>query len=330
MRIAVAGAICFDESIDPGGQRRTGYGGVLYNVAAFSGLLRPPESVLPVSNLGEDHCGEVLKLIESWRGVDPFGIAPIPFPTTHVTLRWRNQSDRDEVVRHLMPPIELDALRQVAGADALHINFTTGGDVALETLAEFRRTFNGLVSMDVHQRIAAFDRHGRRALTGFHDWPEWVRHVDVVQCNEQELAAMFRHPPGDDTGLARAAAAICDAGPKAVCVTLAHRGALMVHRHGMGRYVVRLEAPRVMPVVDTTGCGDSFSAGFLVGLLQHDDAVSAMALGLLTAAVNAGYKGLRPLTPAAAYRDTPRAHLPELASHPPHWQGDLLPGHQSR
>jgi sugar/nucleoside kinase (ribokinase family) len=325
MRIAVAGAICYDENIAASGDRHTSFGGVLYNVAALSGLLRPHESVVPVSNVGDDRFDEIAELIAPWPGVDLTGVVRVTSPTTHVTLTWKDLSEREEVVRHLMPPLDLDTLLRAARmADALHINFTTGGDVSLGTLRDFRRVFHGCLSMDVHQLVAHFDDKGHRFVSGFYDWPDWARYVDVLQCNEQELAAMFRGPLPDDRALERAAADICAAGPRAVCVTLAGRGAVMVHRRDGRFYRVRLEAPAILPVKDTTGCGDSFSAGFLVGLLEHEDAVSAMALGLLTAAVNAVQHGVAPLKPVAPYRVAPRLHLPGLAGRDPDWQGVLL------
>jgi sugar/nucleoside kinase (ribokinase family) len=46
-----------------------------------------------------------------------------------------------------------------------------------------------------------------------------------------------------------------------------------------GKRAHRLEAPRVKRVVDTTGAGDAFAAGFLYGLFEERDIRECAELG---------------------------------------------------
>ena len=79
--------------------------------------------------------------------------------------------------------------------------------------------------------------------------------------------------------LADGARALVEAGAGCVAVTQGARGALVVTAEDTA------EVPAYpIEVVDTTGCGDAFSAGYLRGLHDGRDPVTAAALGCATAA----------------------------------------------
>ncbi|MCP4642568.1 MAG: hypothetical protein GY851_19140, partial [bacterium] len=75
---------------------------------------------------------------------------------------------------------------------------------------------------------------------------------------------------------------------------------------------------------DTTGCGDSFSAGFLYGMHHFDNPATALACGTLVAAVNAQHAGIEVLTEAPALLKAPRSHFETFAGKPDGWCGDRL------
>jgi sugar/nucleoside kinase (ribokinase family) len=72
----------------------------------------------------------------------------------------------------------------------------------------------------------------------------------------------------------RAAAALVSAGPATIAVKLGAQGALVVS----GGQTIRAQAPDVV-VVDATGAGDSFDAGFLTGTLTGRSLEDSLALG---------------------------------------------------
>jgi sugar/nucleoside kinase (ribokinase family) len=81
------------------------------------------------------------------------------------------------------------------------------------------------------------------------------------------------------SSLAEGARALVAAGAGCVAVTQGSKGALVV----TAGEVVEVPAYAV-DVVDTTGCGDAFSAGFLRGLSTGRDLRGAAELGCATAA----------------------------------------------
>jgi sugar/nucleoside kinase (ribokinase family) len=107
--------------------------------------------------------------------------------------------------------------------------------------------------------------------------------VDVVFPNENEALRLAGRDDGD---VEAAAATLAARGPLAV-VTLGPVGALA--HDGAG--VVRAGAPEVDEVVDTTGAGDSFVAGFLAGRLGGRSLEDALALGCACGSLSTRARG---------------------------------------
>jgi sugar/nucleoside kinase (ribokinase family) len=107
--------------------------------------------------------------------------------------------------------------------------------------------------------------------------------VDILFGNEEEVTAMT----GADLDSAIAELAhSCDL----VVVTRGSKGSLVASK---GR-VVEVPAHDVDVVVDTTGAGDLFAAGFLYGLTQGYEPPDCAELGSLAAAEVIGHLGARP------------------------------------
>ena len=112
--------------------------------------------------------------------------------------------------------------------------------------------------------------------------------VPVLFANEAELLALY------GTDLETAMKQVQDE-VELACVTLGPRGSVLVTPDD--RIVVAAEP--VDRVVDTTGAGDQFAAGFLHGLTQGRDLASCGRLGSLAAAEIISHYGARPETSLA-------------------------------
>ena len=110
--------------------------------------------------------------------------------------------------------------------------------------------------------------------------------ADIVLANEVELLALFETEDFD--AAAGRLAAIVDV----AAVTRGEHGSVAIR--GAERAVVQAFA--VDRVVDTTGAGDQYAAGFLLGLARGLSLADAGALGSLAAAEVIGHWGPRPMT----------------------------------
>jgi sugar/nucleoside kinase (ribokinase family) len=108
--------------------------------------------------------------------------------------------------------------------------------------------------------------------------------VDIVFANEHELHSLYQ-TSDFDTG----ARALQQDAALAV-VTRSEKGCMVISRAGMEA----VNAVPVEQVMDVTGAGDLFAAGFLVGLARGQDHRTAARLGGLAASEVIQHMGARP------------------------------------
>ncbi len=114
--------------------------------------------------------------------------------------------------------------------------------------------------------------------------------VDLLFCNEAELHSLYQTSDFDT-----AVAALRGDARRAV-VTRSAKGCITIE----GQKTIEAPAYPVETVVDTTGAGDLFAAGFLFGAARGLSDDRAARLGALAAAEVISHLGARPLKPLAA------------------------------
>jgi sugar/nucleoside kinase (ribokinase family) len=122
-------------------------------------------------------------------------------------------------------------------------------------------------------------------------------HVDILFANEAEILSLYQ-VRDFDAALARVRHH-CEV----AALTRSARGSVIV----AGADVHTVKAAPVSKVVDTTGAGDLYAAGFLFGLSRGLDPTACGRLGSLAAAEIISHGGARPLTPLASLAGPVRA-----------------------
>ena len=115
-------------------------------------------------------------------------------------------------------------------------------------------------------------------------------HVDILFANEEEIKSLFMQQNFDD-----AASAVSDH-VEIAALTRGPKGAIIRN----GSETVAIEAAPVENVIDTTGAGDQFAAGFLYGFTEGKDLETCGKLGALASAEVISHMGPRP---EAAYNE---------------------------
>ncbi len=114
-------------------------------------------------------------------------------------------------------------------------------------------------------------------------------HVDILFANEWEVAALYQTQSFDDAlQSVRGKCAIA-------ALTRSAKGSVVI----AGGETHVIDASPAGRVVDTTGAGDLYAAGFLFGLARGRDLAACAGLGGLAAAEVIGHFGARPETPLA-------------------------------
>jgi len=113
------------------------------------------------------------------------------------------------------------------------------------------------------------------------------RHVDVLFANEMEICALYQVNEFD--AAVERVREHCDI----AALTRSERGSVIV----AGDEVHLIDVQPVDIVIDTTGAGDLYAAGFLFGLSRGMDLATCGRLGALAAAEVISHVGARPLKP---------------------------------
>ena len=224
--------------------------------------------------IGDDELGELLVQMLDRHGVDTTRLVRKQDDRTSVSiLLIGDDGERQVVVRlpgansHLsLDDVDFDA---IAEADLLHVG---GVDVLgkfagapLREVMAFARSHGVPTSLDV---LGPCDERIAERLAPA------LRDADYFLPNADQLTGM--------TGCsepAEAAAALRRLGVGCVVATLGADGSLVSSDRGEA-FLPAFD----VPVVDTTGCGDAFAAGFIVGVLSGQDEQSAAWLGTAAAA----------------------------------------------
>jgi sugar/nucleoside kinase (ribokinase family) len=305
MRVAAVGVHILDvlgrpvESIPPGqgsarlAEIRATAAGTAAGTAVD--LARLGVQVRSFGAIGTDLLADILLLALSANGVDTGGLVRTGQAQTSATI-LPIRPDGSRPALHVpgasrclrLADIDLDWLR---GCDALLL----GGPDAL----------TGLTGDDLAAMVTAARQGGALAV------------VDVLHPGSQRdfarlagaLAAADWFCPNADqllalTGRGDLDAAIADVlalGTGGLAVTLGADGCLVADAGGRARRVPALE----VPVVDTTGCGDGFNAGFITGLMlgcePADAARLAVACGALVATGLGSDAGIESLDQVLAF-----------------------------
>lgn len=153
---------------------------------------------------------------------------------------------------------------------------------ALRQAMDLAHGADGLVALSLSDRLCV-DRHRAEFLNLVAD------QVDVLFANEDEARALF-----GAAGTDAAVVAAQDTGILVV-ITRGAAGSTVVTPSG----AVTVAATPVDAVVDTTGAGDLFAAGFLFGLTHGADPDQCAVLGGACAAEVIAHLGARPRTDLA-------------------------------
>jgi len=109
--------------------------------------------------------------------------------------------------------------------------------------------------------------------------------IDILFANEDELKSLYETTDFDE------AVELLRRDCHIAAVTRSEKGSVIVTRDD----VHEVPAAPVSQVVDTTGAGDLFAAGFLRGLTQGKDLTSCARIGAIAAAEVISHVGPRPL-----------------------------------
>jgi sugar/nucleoside kinase (ribokinase family) len=233
-------------------------------------LARLGLQVATVGVVGDDELGRWLRHKMEQEGIDTAGLATdasVPTSATMLPIRPNGERPALHVIgaNALLSPDHLD-WDVIARARYLHIGGTSlmerlDGDPTAEVLRRAQE-LGVTTSLD----LIGVPARDHEAVFG-----PCYPHLDHFLPNEEDALML-----AGATTRAEAIRFFHDRGVKHTVITLGGEGASFAEA---GRPETVVPAYQV-DVVDTTGCGDAFSAGYLTGLAEGRDPLAAVELGV--------------------------------------------------
>jgi fructoselysine 6-kinase len=247
-------------------------GGIAANFAVH--VRRMGEPIMLIAALGDDQNGDIFLRQMQHESVDTSHVQRLHGGTARQNIRlvgkhWDFCGYYSGVFADFHLTKEDFAVLQ--NADAVVAPLTDGLKNVFEEVI--------LTPLEKPIKIADFSRHAD--IPGF-------SHGDVVSMLMHYLEYLDVVFIGGDESLAETIQSIAESNPeKIIILTMGPKGVQTFHK---GKVYTKA-AKWVRNMVDTTGCGDAFRAGFVVTYMQIHDIPKALDVGTDLAAQNATHMG---------------------------------------
>ncbi|NNE10347.1 MAG: carbohydrate kinase family protein, partial [Gemmatimonadetes bacterium] len=284
------------------------------------------DRIVAVAGAGAERRVEIESLVSHYAAVDASHIRWNPDGTNETVLTYRNEQERDEALLERVPPLDREGLEPVMDADYHLVNFISGKEMSLALWEEFHEARGGFCVADIQSLTLTFgkNKRGHRSLP---EWRRWVAPVDVVKGNESEWRWLLGGEKPFAGTLQELASLVLAEGPSTLLITRGGDGHVLAWKEIKHAYYAEIPA---LPVsdedfVDSTGCGDVFASGYLLGVMRGEKPLAASLLAGTLASESARLRGIPQLARLADPADLRAASYGRWWKRAQsHWKGERL------
>ncbi|WP_181703818.1 ribokinase [Chthonobacter albigriseus] len=244
-----------------------------------------------ITRVGTDAFGEIARKAWATDGVDTSAVIADPdAPTGAAFIFVSTETGNNAII------VESGAAAKLSPADVNAADHLFAG--ARVFVTQFEQPIETAMA-----GLAAARRHG--AITVLNPAPALPVEdaifalCDYVTPNETEAATLTGIAVDTVEDARRAAVDLVRRGARNALITLGDKGALLHGEHGTHL----VPAFPVSKVVDTTGAGDAFNAGFCLALAEGRPALDAVRFGCAVAGLSVQKPGTAPAMPTRAEID---------------------------
>ena len=289
MDIAILGTFVLDQIHLSDGSVVNSFGGLSYTVSIMSQLMSSHDRIFPISMIGYDAYDEFMSFLSSFHNVKTDGILPVKDSKhTRVNLFYTDAQNRYEILKNPLNTIDFNQIAPYFDMDVFLINHITGFELNRNTNSLICENARGLIYMDFHSLTLGRDENGKRYLRYPHDWQKWIRHVDVLQMNEDEALLL-----GQNQNIFEFGVRVIDCGVNIFNLTMGKKGSLVFYRKNEKIISKSISSFYKDLSLDVTGCGDAFAAGFIIDYYNRRDPILAAKTANRVAGFNSTISGIK-------------------------------------
>jgi hypothetical protein len=279
MNIGIVGPISKDRMVLPDGKVINRLGTVAYSALVLAKLLEgTTDCVVCLSHLSPEDINEARELLEH-----PNIRMPILDTSckngTEIELSLINDHERISHQIRTMTPVSLAELNLLADCDYLILMPLNDTDIPLDCIREFRKTSQTSIFLDVHGLITGLDENGNRYKKDWEHADEWLENIDFLKMNDKEAQWAAGRLLEKHEDYAYYSAAMVSMGLAACWITFGDQSSLIAWRRNDRTFWASVPVADIGKIVDTVGCGDSASAGFIYSYAKLHSPLLAVVLG---------------------------------------------------
>ncbi|GAB4371883.1 MAG: hypothetical protein Kow0042_14860 [Calditrichia bacterium] len=286
MKIAVIGTINQDLILPFQGASIQSFGGIYYTIAALSQLGHDHYQIYPISFIGSEVYPALINLLNRYPQIRHDGLKPIDQRQHKVILEYISAEERIEKALFNFPPLSWNEIQPFLDFDFYIINMITGWDISLDAFLRLSARHYDRMYLDVHFLVMGTDDLGKRFPRKPDDINQWLTGARFIQMNEREFRIITENKMSEVMFFENTFKP-----DQVLIITLGNRGAYVIfYKENIIRKKLFL-APKLEAVVDVTGSGDVFGAGFVCEYLKSRDIYKSMEIANRAGAANCLLKG---------------------------------------
>ncbi len=285
MKITVVGTINKDLILPFHGAPIESFGGIFYDISILSQLFGESDEIMPVSFIGDDMQTPIMAVFENMSNVSTEGLIPIDQKNHKVILEYESPEKRQEKALFNFPHLTWKHVKPFLDSDIIIVNMITGWDIDQKAFLRLAKRVRKKIHLDIHFLVMGVDKLGRRFPQRPDKIKPWLTNSRFLQMNHKEYEIMAGEM--EKTEFFKRNLKL----DQILMVTNGKMGVEVIYVN-FGK-ITRKHFPafRLPSVVDTTGCGDAFGAGFVFNFLKTDKLDESVRFANLVAAANALLKG---------------------------------------
>jgi hypothetical protein len=287
MKIGVVGPISKDKVKWPNGDTVSKFGSVVYTTSVLAKLAEgTSDEVVCLSHVSRQDLDEINKLLDH-SNIKLVCMSDSNYNGTEIELAYVNQQERVSKQTRIMTPISLQEIMMLKDCDYIILMPLNETDIEIEQLKQFRKTSTAVIFLDLHGLIIGVDEQGKRYKKHWEQPGEWLKTIDILKMNEKEAEWAAGCSLKNFSDYLHFAANVVKNGLLACWITFGDQSSLIVWKRDGKKIWATVPVTNAGDVVDTIGCGDSASGGFIYAYAKLHSPLIAAVMGNMVGSVKA-------------------------------------------
>lgn len=287
MKFGVVGPISKDKIKWPNGDTVSKFGAAVYTASVLAKLTEgTSDEIVCLSHVSSRDFDAVNKLFDH-PNITLVCVSDLDYNGAEIELTYLNEHERMSRQTRIMTPVTLQEMMTLKECDYLILMPLNETDIEVAQLQQFRKASTATIFLDVHGLITGVDEQGKRYKKQWSHSGEWLKTIDILKMNEQEAAWAAGCSLKDFSDYLRFAADVVKNGLLACWITFGDQSSLIVWKRGDKRIWATVPVTDTGDVVDTIGCGDSASGGFVYAYAKLHSFLLAVVMGNMIGSVKA-------------------------------------------